>query len=145
MQPRANSTPAQHRAKQADRNIQSPQSEWLIKPKYYIGAGGGTSVADTGVYSLTGTASLSEQDIGLKGFIGVQLNKYFAVEGFYSDLGYAQLDGGNGDLVTINGRTYQFTADNVAVKIEAKTVGLGGVGILPIHKFFSAFIKFGVH
>ena len=144
MQPRANSTPAQHRAKQADRNIQSPQSEWLIKPKYYIGAGGGTSVADTGVYSLTGTASLSEQDIGLKGFIGVQLNKYFAVEGFYSDLGYAKLKGSNGDQFAFNGRTGTFTESDT-IKIEGKTAGLGGVGILPIHKLFSAFVKFGVH
>lgn len=121
--------------------------------KWYLGGGYGVSDVDTGVSGLTGTATLDEDGDGFKFFAGFQFNEYFGFEIAYVDLGEAELKGNNGDTFVLDGVTYNFTADSVIIAAEVDTIALEAVFSLPLQKmtgneslkYFTPFIKFGVH
>jgi|GEM_PF-1327738 OOP family OmpA-OmpF porin len=116
-----------------------------INPKVYVGVSAGLASMDTGVDAVTGTATLDESDLGLKGLIGANVNEWFAVEGFYANFGTASLTGNNGDTFIANGTTFTFSANNVNIELEGSTFGFGGVVMLPIHETIVPFGRIGMH
>lgn len=122
-------------------------------PSFYIGAGGGNSVVDTGVTNLTGTASLDDEDSGLKLFGGLKFNKFIGIEASYINLGTATLTGNTGDGFTFDGVAYQFPSDGWNIEADATTIALEAMCFLPLDvitgndsmKFFEPFIKIGMH
>lgn len=120
----------------------APNAEF---PRFYVGAGGGLTMVDTGVDSLTGSATLDEDDVGYKGFAGVWFFDFLAVEGFYADLGQAELTGNNGDTFRLDGTTYQFTANDMSLTTNATTFGASAVLALPVTEWLKPYVKGGVH
>ncbi len=128
-------------------------SSFAQDTKWYLGAGYGASKNDTGVTSLTGTASLDEDDSGFKIFGGFQFNKFFGVEVGYIDLGEAELKGNTGDTFVSGGTTYQFLVDGVTVTAEGFSIPVFAVFSLPMDtatgvdffKYFTPFAKIGFH
>lgn len=108
----------------------------------YVGAGYGTTSADTGVTAIT--ATLDEDDSGFKLFVGRKMDKYFAIEGFYADFGEASLTGNTGDTFIIDGFVFAFGIDNAAIISEATAIGFNGLFSLPITDKFSVFGKLGL-
>ena len=81
------------------------------------------------------TSSINDDDrhTGYKIFGGYQLNKYFAVEGGYFDLGKFGFTANTVPLGTLNGN------------IKLRGVNLDAVGILPVTEKFSALARIGVN
>lgn len=73
-----------------------------------------------------------DRDRGFKLFGGYQVNKYFAVEAGYFDLGQFSFLANTVPIGTLNGN------------IKVRGVNLDAVGILPITEKFSAFGRIGV-
>ena len=84
---------------------------------------------DVGSSHLSGinTDSLDKSDAGVDVNLGYRLNRNFAVEGAYTDLGKFHFSSaaGDGDL-------------------KPKAVSLSGVGILPLQSHFSLYGKAGI-
>ena len=116
-----------------------------VSAEVYVGGGAGLSKIDTGVSATTGTASLDEEDIGYKGIVGYKFIKYLALEAQYVDFGEASLTGNNGDTFQLDGSVFQFTANNVNLKLSGKSIGASIVGIIPINETFAVFGKLGFH
>lgn len=112
---------------------------------WYLGAGLGDSTFDTGVDSLTGTASLDEDDTTAKIFAGVSVSPNLGIELQYSDLGEATLSGNTGDQFRLNGTTFQFTSDNARISGDAESIGASVLGVLPVNDRFQAFGRLGLH
>ncbi|MGD2119250.1 MAG: outer membrane beta-barrel protein [Chromatiales bacterium] len=112
--------------------------------QWYVGIGGGWTDTDTGISSLTGTASLDEEDTGYKIFAGYNFNENIALEGFYVDLGEATLTGNNGDTFVLGGTTYAFTVNNARVSSEGTAFGVGGKFTYPFNETFNVFGKLGL-
>lgn len=93
---------------------------------WYAGGSFGQSTADCNV-SGTGL-SCDEKDTAWKIFGGYQINRNFAVEGGYADLGE----------LTISGGGVNITAESTAWDIAA-------VGIFPINPQFSVYGKLGLY
>ena len=125
--------------------VNSADHDYKFNPKVYVGLGAGLASMDTGIDSVTGTATLDESDVGYKGLIGANLNEWFAVEGFYANFGTASLTGNNGDTFLSEGRLFTFTANNVNIELEGSTFGFGGVVMLPIHETIVPFGRIGMH
>jgi len=125
--------------------VNSADQDYKFNPKIYVGVGAGLASVDTGVTAVTGTATLDESDVGLKGLIGANVNEWFAVEGFYANFGTASLTGNNGDTFVADGTTFTFTANNVTLDLEGSTFGFGGVVMLPIHETIVPFGRIGMH
>lgn len=102
--------------------------------KWFVGGGYLKSDADTGIGSLTGTASLDEEDNGFKIFAGYQLNPYVGFEIAYADLGTVSLTGNTGDTFVLDGTSYSFLADDVTLDVETWTIDLGATFSLPLDK-----------
>ncbi|KAF1723034.1 outer membrane beta-barrel protein [Pseudoxanthomonas wuyuanensis] len=83
---------------------------------FYAGAGAGQSLVDEGSYD--------DEDTAFSVFGGYQFNRYFALEGGYADLGSLESDGVGRDL-------------------EASSVYLTAVGIVPFTEKFSGYAKAG--
>lgn len=123
------------------------------EPSFYLGAGYGFSDFDTGVGSLTGTASLDDDDSGFKILGGVKFNKFLGLELSYNDFGEAELRGNNGDTFVFNGITRTFLADGVTLEAEADTIAIEAVVFAPLDeltgndslKYFEPFLKVGAH
>ena len=113
--------------------------------EWYIGAGLGDSTYDSGVNSLTGTASLDEDDNTAKLFAGVSVNPNLAIELQYADLGEATLTGNDGDRFNINNQAFVFNTDNASISAEGETIGISALGFLPINDSVSAFARLGLH
>jgi len=99
---------------------------------FYIGvSGGGTeadvSEADKAALAFVGV-SVDEEDTGFKVFAGYRVDKYFALEAFYTDLGEVALTDGVDSLW-----------------IESDTFGLSALGIIPVTENFELFGKVGFH
>ena len=72
--------------------------------------------------------NVDDDDNVFKGFVGYELNPYFATEVFYADLGRTRLEG-----------------NNVAnTDLESNAYGVNVVGQLPITPWFTAFAKAGL-
>lgn len=112
---------------------------------FYVGLSYGKSTIETGVSNLTGTATLDEEDNGSKIFVGYDLNDMVSIEGHYANLGEAVLTGNNGDQFTVAGTVYAFTANNVAISTEGKSIGISSVLKLPLSDTVEPFLKLGVH
>ncbi|MCG8636564.1 MAG: outer membrane beta-barrel protein [Desulfobacterales bacterium] len=102
--------------------------------KWFLGAGYIDSEFDTGVSSLTGTASLDDEDSGFKVFGGYQLNPYVGFELSYADFGTSTLKGNTGDTFVLNGTAYEFTRDNANVEVDTWAATLGAVFSAPLDK-----------
>ncbi|HWR72833.1 MAG TPA: outer membrane beta-barrel protein [Nitrospirota bacterium] len=96
-------------------------------PGFYIGVGAGRSEIDSpGDYS-----DFDDTDTAIKAFVGYAINKGFALEAGYADLGsYAQ----NPDPAEPTIRSVQ----------EAKAKYLAGVGIMPLSERIGLFAKIGI-
>jgi opacity protein-like surface antigen len=114
------------------------------KPTFYIGAGSGLSNVDTGITATTGTAKLDEDDIAYKAFVGVNLNKFLSIEGFYVNLGEASLSGNNGDTFVSNGTTFTFTG-TAEVVTDATAWGIAPIVGFDVTENFRPFAKVGLH
>jgi len=112
---------------------------------WYLGAGLGDANFDSGVTSVTGTASLDEDDTATKIFAGVSVNPNLSIELQYSDLGEAKLSGNTGDRFNLNGTTFEFTSDNAQISAEAESIGASVLGVLPVTERFQAFGRLGLH
>lgn len=111
----------------------------------YLGLSVGQSTTDTGITNTTGTASVDDEDTGYKIFLGININQYIAVEGFYVNFGEATLKGNTGDTFQFAGNTGQFTQNNVQDKIEGKSFGVASLFGYPVHQFFNPYVKLGFH
>ena len=81
----------------------------------------------------TSSFNKDERDIGYKLFAGYQLNRYFALEGGYFDLGKFSFTDNTQPLGALNGR----------LKLRGGNIDL--VGMLPITENFSAFARVGAN
>ncbi|MEX0451056.1 outer membrane beta-barrel protein [Spiribacter sp. 218] len=115
------------------------------KIDWYVGAGIGDSTYDTGVNSLSGTASLDEDDRTAKIFAGASFSPNLAIELQYADLGEATLTGNNGDRFNINDSAFVFTSDNARIASEGESIGVSVVGSLPVSDRVNAFGRVGLH
>lgn len=94
----------------------------------YIGASFGKTQADFSFSPATGQTSDNDEESTLaKYYLGVEINKYFVIEGGYADYG-----------------AYAYTHNAVRNNIEAKGMFLDAVGKLPLGSSFSLFGKLGV-
>jgi OOP family OmpA-OmpF porin len=110
----------------------------------YVGVSAGKSDIDTGIGSLTGTASLDESDTGIKIFAGFNINENFAIEGHYADLGEFSLSGNTNDTFVDEGTTYTFLVDNVKVAMKVKSIGVAGIYKFNIDDTITPFVKLGI-
>lgn len=108
----------------------------------YGGIGYGATSTDTGI--TAGTATLDEDDNGIKLFIGKQFNKNVAIEGLYVDLGEASVTGDTGDTFFIGGTTYTFLVDNGSLAAEGSLIGVNALFSHYLSKQTSLFAKIGV-
>ncbi|MDI4636079.1 MULTISPECIES: porin family protein [Halomonadaceae] len=110
--------------------LAAPNTEGL-----YLGLGTGFSSlendrddVDDFIESGAEDFNVDDDDNVFKGFVGYELNPYFATELFYADLGRTRLEG-----------------NNVAnTDLESNAYGVNVVGQLPITPWFTAFAKAGL-
>ncbi|MBU1665601.1 MAG: outer membrane beta-barrel protein [Gammaproteobacteria bacterium] len=114
---------------------------------WYAGVGvGGSKAKDVGSaaevdaslladYGITATSTAEDTDTAWKLFAGYRINKNFAVEGSYADLGKATFD----STVTAP------AAGTVNISWKSKAWSLAAVGILPVTDQFEVFGKIGGH
>ncbi|WP_136255139.1 porin family protein [Onishia niordana] len=110
--------------------LAAPDAEGL-----YLGLGTGFSSlendrddVDNFIESGSDDFNVDDDDNVFKGFVGYEVNPYFATELFYADLGHTRLKGndiGNTDL-------------------ESNAYGVNVVGQLPVTPWFTAFAKAGL-
>lgn len=111
----------------------------------YLGVDIGQASINTGISAVTGTASIDEEDTSYRIVVGVDINEYVSVEGFYLNAGEAELKGNSGDTFAYGGTTYTLAADNVSVTLSGHSVGLAGLVGYPVHKLFNPYAKLGFH
>jgi len=107
--------------------------------KVYLGGSFGSTKLNGGcddarsAFAMFGgtVSSCDDKGTGWKIFGGLQINKYFAVEGTYINWGELS---GSGTLIGVP----------VSISGDAKSFGVAAVGILPINDRFSLFGKAGV-
>ena len=104
-----------------------PAPRLTMDSGFYVGAGGGRVKGEFGCVS-----ACDNKDTTWHGYAGYQINRYFAVEGGYSDFGTVESTG------TIFGSTASARVDTTAVEIAA-------LGIAPFTDKFSAYIKIGMY
>ena len=110
---------------------------WELSDHLFGGIGGGQSELDTGLTSLTGSATLNEKDGGYRIFGGIRFCKFFSVESGFHDLGEATFQGNSGDTFKDeNGFQWTVLANNSKFTIDARTVTLGGTAYLPLGQIF---------
>lgn len=114
----------------------------------YIGIGGGSAEANVrveaeeelaeigGECGVTIACSFDESDSGFKVFLGKRFNRYFALELSYTDFGTFSA-AGRGASPT--GGTLDFT-----LTADVWSIGLIGIGLLPLGSAFDLFVKAGV-
>ncbi len=124
--------------------VLSTQNVLAYDGNFYLGFMGGTSKLDTGISSVTGTASLDEEDTALKVLVGYEFNKYASIEFHIVDLGETSFKGNAGDTLVIDGSTLVLTTNNSSIASESSAFGLSGVFSYPLHKYFSPFFKVGL-
>lgn len=94
----------------------------------YLGASFGQTQSDFNFSPAIGqTSDNDDESTVAKYYLGVEINKYFAIEGGYADYG-----------------TYSYTRNAVRNNIEAKGMFLDAVGKLPLGSSFSLFGKLGL-
>ena len=99
----------------------------------YVGASFGQSDIDESVAAgLITSGTVDGEDTGFKIFGGYQLNRNFALEAAYVDLGEASYSGSF------------FGAPVTGGKVEISGINLSAVGILPLAEKFSLFGKLGM-
>lgn len=106
-----------------------------VETGWYIGASLGQTKADV---DCSGTITCDDKDSGWKIFGGYQINRNFAIELGYSDLG----------AVTASTPSFVFfplVVPAASLKIEAKAWELVAVGSLPLADRFSVFGKAGFY
>lgn len=111
---------------------------------WYVGASLGRSSIDIDTNKVvaaavaagfaTATATADTSDTAYKLFAGYKVNRNFAVEGGYTDLGKASIS------MTTTGPVASINAEAKATAWE-----VNAVGILPINENFSVFGKLGYH
>lgn len=121
--------------------IASPPALADADDNWYVGANVGQSRSNIdgekinnslpGGGIVSTTTSEDDRGTGYKIFGGYQLNRNFAVEGGYFDLGEFGYKATTGSLDTLNG------------EIKVKGLNLDLVGILPVTEKFSAFARAG--
>lgn len=94
-------------------------------PGFYIGANVGQSVADL---DCAGTTSCDDSDTSVKAFLGYQINKTFAVEASYFDLGEPNA-----------------TVGTARVRLKNTGFGLRGLASFPFSQNFSGFVGLGIN
>src|SRR6185436_1071604 len=118
------------------------QSALALDSGWYAGFGVGLSMADVDndrikdglLQQGLATTSISddERDVGYKIFGGYKINRHFAVEGGYFDLGKFGFTANTSPPGTVSG------------SIKLSGFNLDGLGILPLSEKFSAFGRIGV-
>jgi OOP family OmpA-OmpF porin len=94
----------------------------------YLGAGIGRAKARDACEGVAGTFSCDDKDTAWRIFGGYQLNRYFAAELGYTDLGTSSASG-----------------PGASASIDAKAWELSGLGMIPIVGGLSAYGKLGVY
>lgn len=91
---------------------------------------------------FTTSSSVDDTDTSWKLFIGHKFNRNFAIEGSYNDLGES-----TADTVVIDAPPppVGFGTGTLNQTVEAWTLGVAAVGILPLGYNFDLFGKAGVH
>ena len=101
--------------------------------QFYLGAGVGPSSFDRGIAEgLIDSGSVDKSDTGLKFFGGFQVNRNFALEAAYVDLGEARYSGTFGPDPVTDGR------------VEVSGMNLSGVLSAPVSPQLTLFGKAGL-
>jgi OmpA-OmpF porin, OOP family len=123
---------------------QQVEAKKSSKTGFFIGGGAAYSRFDSDYKNNSGSGTEDEWDIGYKGFLGYQFNKYIAVEGHYAKLGKLDIQLGNGDTFVVHDTKY--TANGTpAVSGDGSSIGHSGLISLPVNKTFSPYLRLGVH
>lgn len=109
----------------------------------YVGGGIGYSDYNMGISNIRG-GDLDEKDKSYQILVGVELNKYFAIETEYNNFGQSKYSFSSGDSFNIGNTHYNALQDG-EMSSEAKTLGLSALLKLPMHKYFVPYIKGGYH
>jgi opacity protein-like surface antigen len=109
----------------------------------YFGGGLGYTMRDNGLEDTVGADDV-EKDVGFNGLIGLQLNKYFGVEGFYTNFGEATLTGTTGDTFRLNGKTRTFPGPG-RISLSGWSTGAAANIGYPVHNLLNAYVKLGFH
>ncbi|MGV1099422.1 outer membrane beta-barrel protein [Thiovibrio sp. JS02] len=125
----------------------APESRW------YIGLGWGEATLDNSVSGMTGTTTLDEDDDGYKIFAGYRFTKTIGLEIFYADFGKGSIRANSGDTFVSENVLWTVLADDVEIRNEMKSSGLGlvlswplsYVSEQPVLKRITPFIKGGGH
>jgi OOP family OmpA-OmpF porin len=112
---------------------------------FYVGGNFGFTRADTGTIGdelrndlvasgfSSANVSIDESDTGFKLLAGYQINRNFAIEGYYANLGtYTLSVGTTGPAVSGNG------------ELEVTGVGVDALGMIPFGRGFSGFGRVGL-
>lgn len=112
---------------------------------FYVGGNFGFTRADTGTLAdelrndlvasgfSSANVSIDESDTGFKLLAGYQINRNFAIEAYYANLGtYALTVGTTGPAVAGNG------------ELEVTGVGVDVLGMIPFRRGFSGFARVGL-
>jgi opacity protein-like surface antigen len=118
-------------------------AQTMSEMRPYFGAGIGYTMRDNGLEDTTGTDDV-EKEAGFKGLVGLQLNKYFGVEGFYTNFGQASLTGTTGDTFRLNGTTRTFAGPG-KVSVSGWSIGAAANAGYPVHDLFNPYVKLGFH
>ncbi len=111
---------------------------------FHAGISIGQMEAETGVTNLTGGASLDDNDVMFKLFLGSQLDERFAVELSWIDFGKATIKGGAGSSFTLDGTTFVAVGAST-FDLEAESFGLSAQMNLPGTASITPYLRFGRH
>lgn len=128
-----------------------------LNNNWYIGVhGGATEIEnDIVVYALEFFTpyNFEERDFGYKIYGGYRINQFISIETAFADFGEILLSGQAGTRFTSGGQLWEFTSNNTALTVNAKTISAGAVFSLPLHtitktswlKKTTPFFKIGAH
>lgn len=111
---------------------------------FYLKLVGGTTTVDLSVSDMSSGMTKDEDSSGGSFGFGYRFNEMIKVEGFFADLGKAEIKGVTGNSFKYGGKTYTFTKD---ATIEGTGTGYGVATILrlPVGQHFGLFGKLGLH
>lgn len=110
--------------------------------EWYAGIAGGSTNLDFGITDVVG-ATADKTGTGASVFIGKQVNEWFSIDGFYTDLGEGTVSGENGDSYKTRSGSGQFLSTGKDV-LSVKTIGFVGKAGMSNGRF-RTYLKGGYH
>ena len=89
-------------------------------------------------------SKVDDSDSGQMFFVGRELGKGWAVEGFYADLGDVTWSGKAGDKITLGNIPYNVDGDT-SLKASVSTWGIAGKYSWYVHRNTRLYAKLGIH